>query len=317
MSNVELRRSNLNLLPVLEALLETRSVTESARRLHVSQSAVSHSLARLREMLGDSLLMPSGRSFVLTPRAVELAASLPSALDGLERALAPSTPFEPASTQRTFRIATLDYFELVLIGELLATMRLRAPRAKVVVDRISPGTIPALLAGDIDLALVGETSLPRHPLLERRPLYEEPFAVMMRRGHPAAKRGRVSLHDYLAYPHVVVTVEGRLDGAVDRALERHKVRREVALRVPHFATAPLAVAASDAICTIASRVAHRAQELYPVVVRKPPIALPSPTICAVWSRRAAEDPAASWFRGLFLDPSGPLRVPDVPRARRR
>lgn len=308
MSAIELRRSNLNLLPTLEALLDTRSVTEAARRLHVSQSAVSHSLSRLREMLGDPLLVPSGRSFVLTPRAAELASSLTGALDGLERALTPARAFDPSTTVRTFRIATLDYFELVMIGDLLSYMTTHAPRAQVSIERVSPALMPALIAGDIDLALVGETSIPRHPSLERRPLYEEPFSVMLRKGHPAAKQGRLSLHDYLAYPHVVVTVEGRLDGAVDRALERHKARRTVVLRLPHFATAPLAVAGSDAICTIARRVAVRASELYPIVVKKPPLALPSPTICAVWSKRSEEDAAATWFRHLFLEAPATLRA---------
>ena len=100
-----------------------------------------------------------------------------------------------------------------------------------------------------------------------------------------------------------MTVEGRADGAVDRALEEHGSRREVCLRVPHFATAPLAVLGSDALCTIASSVAERARALHGLLVRTPPIELPAPAIVAVWGKRAEDDAAARWFRSLFVEGS--------------
>ncbi|MBX3271677.1 MAG: LysR family transcriptional regulator [Sandaracinaceae bacterium] len=301
MNDLDARRINLNLLPALEALLETRSVTAAARRTHVSQSAMSHSLARLREVLGDPLLTPSGRDLVLTPRAARLAASLPGALDQLTAALSPGEPFEPATTRRTFRLATLDYFEVAVLEDLMAYLRAHAPYASVWIDRLSPATLPALLAGEVDLALVGEGLLPRLPALSRQELYRDPFAVMMRPEHPAAKKRKLSLATYLASPHVVVTVEGRADGAVDRALEAVGAKREVTLRLPHFATAPLAVLGSDALCTIASSIAERARALYGLATRTPPLELPSPAILAVWARRGADDEGARWFRSLFLE----------------
>lgn len=303
-SALDVRAINLNLLPALEALLSTRNVSAAARRAHVSQSAMSHTLARLRAVLGDPLLVPEGRGLVLTPRAARLATTLPAALDGLGRALAPGEPFDPKTTRRTFRLATLDYFEVVALEGLLAHLRAHAPHASVWIDRLSSATLPALLAGEVDLALVGEASLPRLPALARQALYRDPFAVLLRPGHPAARARTLTLERYLAYPHVVVTVEGRADGAVDRALEAHGARREVCLRVPHFATAPLAVLGSDALCTIASSIAERARALHGLVVRKPPIALPAPALVAVWSKRAEEDAGARWFRSLFVEGSG-------------
>lgn len=300
MTDFDVRRINLNLLPALEALLETRSVSAAARKTHVTQSAMSHSLAKLRAVLGDPLLVPAGRALVLTPRAARLAADLPAAMDRLGETLSPSAPFDPRTTRRTFRIATLDYFEIAIVGDFLAYLRVHAPHASVWIERVSERSIPALLAGEIDVALVGEQSIPRQPALVRAALYQDPFVVLLRPGHPAARRRTLSLASYLAFPHVVVTVEGRADGAVDRALEAHGARREVVLRLPHFATAPLAVLASDALCTIASSIADRARTLYGLVARTPPIALPAPTIVATWSKRVDDDAGGRWFRDLFL-----------------
>lgn len=297
------RRANLNLLPALEALLETRSVTAAARRTRVSQSAMSHSLAKLRDLLDDPLLVPAGRGFVLSPRAAELAETLRPALDQLARTLTPAPPFDPATTRRTFRLATLDYFEVAMVGDFMEYFRKHAPHAEVWIERASAATVGALERGELDVALVGETSLPRSPALARAELFRDPFRVLLRRGHPALPRKgkRVPLAAYLAYPHVVVTVEGRADGAVDRALERTGAHRTVALRVPHFGSAPLAVLGGDALSTIASSVAERARSLYGLEVREPPIALPDAGIVAVWAKRSESDAAATWFRDLFLE----------------
>lgn len=301
MSEIELRRINLNLLPALEALLETRSVTAAARRAHVSQSAMSHALAKLRALVGDPLLVPAGRALVLTPRAARLAESLPLALDHLERALLPTPPFDPKTTRRTFRVATLDYFEFAMLGDFMAYLRSHAPHAEVWIERFSAGSVAALGRAEVDLALVGETSVARSPALARAELFRDPFRVMLRKGHPALRRRALSLESYLAHPHVVVTVEGRADGAVDRALDRLSARRDVALRVPHFGSAPLAVLQSDAICTIASSVAERARALYGLELRDPPVEIAPAGIVALWSKRAASDEGARWFRSLFVD----------------
>jgi DNA-binding transcriptional LysR family regulator len=305
MSELELRNLNLNLLPALEALLETRNVSAAARKSHVSQSAMSHSLAKLRDLLGDPLLVPSGRSFVLTPRAARILAELPSALDVVQRAIEPPRPFSARETKRTFRIATFDYFEFVMLGDLLAHFSAHAPHARLSIERFAPSSMTELLAGEIDVALVGETSISRTQGLSRAELLRDPFTVMLRKNHPALvsrekrKNRALSLDAYVTYPHVVVTLEGRQETAVDRALERSGLRRTVSLRVPHFTTAPLAVLQSDAICTMATSVAMRARDLYGLELRAPPIDLPAPLLVALWSKRVDDDEGGRWFRGLF------------------
>lgn len=315
---IDLAAINLNLLPALAALLRTRSVSAAARETHVTQSAMSHALKKLRGLLDDPLLVPAGRALALSPRAVVLAAALPAALDRVAETLSPAPPFDPRTTRRRFRLATLDYFEVAVLDDVVAYLATHAPSAELWIERISSASFASLLQGEIDLALVGDASLPRSPGLARTELYRDPFVVMMREGHPLARARRLTLEGYLAYPHAVVTVEGRADGAVDRALEqRGAPQRRVLLRIPHFGSAPLAVLASDALCTIASSVGARSAERLPLVLRKPPIELAAPSIVATWPRRLEDDEGARWFRSLFVEGravSAPVRA--LMRARR-
>jgi DNA-binding transcriptional LysR family regulator len=298
MSDIDVRAINLNLLPALEALLAEGSVSGAARRTHVSQSAMSHSLGKLRELFGDPLLVPSGRRLVPTPRALRLATMLPHALDRLAEAVAPPEPFDARTSERRFRIATLDYFELTTLPDVLDHLGKHAPGIRLEIERFSAAHIPALAMGEIDLALVGGSLAIPLAGIRRASLYEDPYAVIARADHPRIGR-RLDLETYLALGHVLVTVEGRREGAVDRALAKLGRQRTVALRVPHFVSAPLAVLRSDYVCTIASSVARRAHELFGVRVMPPPLSLPAAPVVALWPRRHDDDPASSWLRAII------------------
>lgn len=299
MSSFDVRSVNLNLLPALEALLLEGSVGAAARRLHVTQSAMSHSLRKLREALGDPLLVPHGRRLVLTPHAKEVRARLPSALDDLGAAVRPPT-FDPRTSTRTFRIATVDYFEMTTLPALLAYLRVRAPRVRLEIERFAPAHLAALEAGELDVVLTGGTG-PWPEGARHTPLYDDPFVVIVRPDHPAVRR-RLDLATYLRLGHVLVSVEGRRDGVVDRVLAARGLSRQVALRVPHFAAAPLAVRHSDWLCTIARTVAVRARQLFGVRVLASPLPLPPAPVAMLTPRRRARDPASEWLRAFFLRP---------------
>jgi DNA-binding transcriptional LysR family regulator len=307
MSDFDVRHLNLNLLPALEALLVEGSVSGAARRMHVSQSAMSHSLARLREVFGDPLLISTGRRVAPTPLGERLAADLSRALDRLGDAIRLPQPFDPRTARRVFRLATVDYFELTVLPRLLSYLSAHAPLVDLEIERFSPAHVPALVAGEIDLALTGESAGLPTAGLSRRRLHAEGFSVMARREHPTIGR-RLDLETYLSLGHVLVSVVGRRDGVVDRALAKLGRSRRVALRVPNFASAPLAVMASDHVCTIAAPVARRARELFGVRVLAPPLELPSAGIVALWSRRLDDDAASRWFRELFVADRAPLSM---------
>ncbi len=299
---LQLARINLNLLPALAALLRERNVSAAARRVGVSQSAMSHALAKLRGLLDDPLLVVAGRGMAITPRGEQVAAALPAALDQLATALAPPSEFDPATATHRFRLATFDYFELTTLPELLAYLTRTAPGVHLDIERFDRSAAARLVDGDLDLVLGAET-MPMPAGLRRRVLYRDPFAVIARPDHPRLT-GRLTLERYLAVDHLLIAIEGRGLGVVDRVLEQRGLSRRVAVRVPHFASAGLAVRHSDLVCTVASTVAHRAHELFGVRVHDAPLPLPSPSLIAWWPRQHDLDPARRWFRATLLDGAG-------------
>jgi DNA-binding transcriptional LysR family regulator len=240
-----------------------------------------------------------GRGLTPTPRAKEIAAQLPRALDALGLAIAPPEAFDPRTSTRAFRIATLDYFELTALPALLQRLRQQAPGIGLEIERFSPGHLGALAAGELDLALVGEAMKLESGGVKRRVLFEEPFRVIARPDHPEIGR-RLDLATYTRLGHVLVSVEGRREGVVDRALAPLGLSRRVALRVPHFTTAPLAVLSSDWICTVAKTVAERATAVFGVRNMAPPLVLPTPSLIALWPRRLDTDTGSLWFRDLVI-----------------
>lgn len=302
MSTFDVRAFNLNLVSALDALLRHRAVGAAAREVGVSQSAMSHSLAKLREHLGDPLLVPQGRRFELSARAQAIAADLPELLDRLGTTLGGGASFDPRTAELTLRIATVDYFEFTVLPTLMAYLREHAPGVRLSIERLTPDSAALLQSGRLDVIL-GGTVLVRGAGLECTELFQEPFTVIARKDHPTIRR-RLTLDAYLAATHVVVRFEGRGAPVVDRILERAGHQRTVGLYVPHFVTAPLVVSQSDMICTIASGVAQRARSLVGLRMFAPPVELPQASIRMWWPRVHEHDPGRTWFRRLLLTGKG-------------
>ncbi|MBV1860293.1 MAG: LysR family transcriptional regulator [Nannocystaceae bacterium] len=298
MSTFDIRAFNLNLVSALDALLRHRAVGLAAREVGVSQSAMSHSLAKLREQLGDPLLVSQGRRFELSARAQAIAAELPELLDRLGTTLGGGASFDPRTAELTIRIATVDYFEFTALPTLMTYLREHAPGIRLSIERLTPDSAALLQAGRLDLILAG-TTLVRGAGLECAELFQDPFTVIARQGHPAIRR-RLTLKAYLEATHVVVRFEGRGVPVVDRVLERAGHQRSVGLYVPHFVTAPLVVSESDMICTIARTVAQRARSLIGIRMFAPPVELPLASIRMWWPRAHEHDPGRAWFRDLLL-----------------
>ncbi len=309
----DLRAVNLNLLPALDALLRDRHVSAAARRMGVSQSAMSHALSKLRLLLDDKLLVAFGRAMVLTPRGEQIAAVLPRILHALSDVIAQPEPFAPSTSRRAFVLATVDYFELTTLGSVLAFLCKEAPHVQLNIERTDSESLARLKAGQIDL-LVSSTSgsLTGSGLRSRR-LFDEPFAVIARSDHPTIKR-RLSLSAYLKAQHVLVTVERRSEGLVDRVLAERGLSRHIAVRVPHFLSAPIAVQQSDLICTLAASVAERAREVFGVRVLSAPLEIPPVSIHAWWPVQHDGDPARTWFRDAIC--SGRALSPAIRRRMR-
>ncbi len=222
----DLRRIDLNLLVILDALLSEQHVTRAAARLHLSQPAVSHALARLRDLLGDPLLVRAGAGLVPTSRAMELMAPLTEALAQVQSLLAPNA-FDPATTRRTFRLAMSDYGAAIVLPGLIRTLRSEAPGIDLQISHASrEGMLDGILNGDIDIAVGVFPEMPNE--LRSTPLFEEHYACLVDRDSLPAD-ATLDLPAYLARPHVLLEMRGSGTPEIERALTALHERRRVAV----------------------------------------------------------------------------------------
>lgn len=288
---------DLNLLVALRALLTERHVTRAAQQLGLSQSATSHALNRLRELYDDPLLVRQGRSLELTPRAVAILPQLARGLTELEGSLRDQAPFEPRQARDRFRVGCADYFQAVLFGPLLALVQAEAPGIDLQVMSYAR-ELEQLEAGALDVALETKTQLPRH--LSERKLFSDGFTCMLRKGHPALRRKKLTLDDYLALGHVFVAPGGTSGSYVDTELEKRGVARRIVLQVSSFLTAPLVVSETDLISTGPERLLKRMSQHYPIVLVPSPLELPRFDLSLVWHSRREHDPAHVWLRDAIV-----------------
>jgi DNA-binding transcriptional LysR family regulator len=314
MSDLELANFNLNLLLALDGLLGDRSVTAAARRVRVTPSAMSHSLAELRKLLGDPLLVRSGRGMVLTPRAQALVGPLHKLLVDAERILRGGTTFDPSTANRRFVIAAPDFLATMLLPPLLEAAAREAPGISLeIVPSTRRGNAWLLESGDLDLAL-GAIVDPA-PGIRRIDLCTEGFACAARKGHPTID-GKLDLDVYVRTPHLLITLgDDKAPTWIDEALAKLGAKRHVAARVRYFMSAPLIVARSDLLMTGPSMLVRYFAELVPLQVLKPPIELPTYPEEAYWHERFDDDPAHAWLRRLVKRIARGFGLAESPRKR--
>jgi DNA-binding transcriptional LysR family regulator len=288
---------DLNLLAVLDAVLTERSVVRASRRLHVTSSAVSNALARLRSALGDPLVTRSGRGIVPTPRAAALAPALSRALAELEQALYGGA-FDPATTTRQFTLAIADAGQIVRLPQLASLFSKEMPRARLRVVGIDTLLSSGGLGGtevDVAVAALGESGAGIHT--ER--LYRERTRLIARRRHPQIGE-RISKERLASLRHVDVQVApGRGYRDLPAAYARLGIERNVALVVPTFAAAAAIVAQTDFVANVpASLVAVFADRFAIRAVRAPAPDL-TVDVKLAWHERTEHDPALRAFRDLI------------------
>jgi len=290
-SEIHLRTIDLNLLVVLDVLLRERSVTRAAERLHLTRSAVSHALGRLREAFGDELLIRDGRRMRPTVRAEGLAQTLPRVLLQLERALAGPEPFKPEASTRTFRLAAPDFIA-PLVPSLLRNVGRVAPGVRVELAPFSQGAIRELTEGRHD-ALVAPTFI-EHEGLRSEPLSTCSWAVYGRKDHPAFRVW--SAEAWSAYPHLQIrTTDASGKGPIDRRAAEQGIHRVVGAVVPHFTMAPPILAQTDLLLTVPSIALSGSAAAYDLERRAVPFDIPSMGLSLFRSASAGDEPGVRWF----------------------
>ncbi|MFM7444720.1 MAG: LysR family transcriptional regulator [Tabrizicola sp.] len=292
---MDLRRVDLNLLRLVEAVLREGSASRAAVALRMSQPAVSQGLRRAREVFGDPLLARHGNRLIPTPRGAALLPELRAILDQVEGLLSPGR-FDPAQATRDFVIGTSDLGQVLILPRLVARVTRQAPNCRI---KVVPPPRDAAGAEGLDLALMGapETVGP----LRWQVLFHDHFVLMARRDHPVLA-GPLSMETFLRLPQALVSPRSEgFEGPVDATLAKQRLKRRVTVMVPNFMSLLPILLESDLIAAVP----HRFADL-PIVRetcghRALPVEAPGYAMKAVWPIARDADPAGHWLRGLLMD----------------
>jgi DNA-binding transcriptional LysR family regulator len=289
----DISKLDLNLLVTLDTLLAERNVTHAARRLNLSQPAISTRLTRLRDLLGDPLLLPAQRGMIPTERALELQEPLHTALEGVRRVVAENSPFDPSTITATIAIAASDYVQYAILMPLLDVLRRDAPGIKVAWRTIDTSMLDTQMArGDVSLALSTPETAPE--TLRMRKIYREEYVAIARCDHPAIGRS-LDLDSFCALDHVIVSPEGGgFEGPADDALAALGRKRNVALSAPGFLVVPEIVARSNMIALVPSRVAQG--RTGQIRMFEPPMPVTGFDMALIWHDRTTTHPLHRWLR---------------------
>jgi len=304
------RTLDLNLLRVFDATMAEGSLTRAAATLAMTQPAVSHALKRLREHLGEELFERVAHGVRPTPRAEALWPAVRDALAGLRQSLAPGD-FDPTRDEVQFHLAMADSTAALLMAPLVQVIEATAARANLRVLPLTTREPTALLdSGEADLALgffpalitrlvaQGDSAHLRH-----QRLYDTRYVCVMRRDHPLAA-APLTLADFVAAHHLLVSFSGRPYGLVDQALAALGYKRRIVLTVNQFATAGRVVSASELLTVLPESFIGATGVADELAIREIPLALDPVHVEMVWHLRRDADAAHRWLRQQVLQAAG-------------
>ncbi len=294
---------DLNLLVALHTLLETAHVTRAAERLGVSQSAMSHTLRRLREIFGDPLLVRSRGGMVPTRRAEEIRGPLLNGLLNLESLVRQNKDFDPSTSSEKFSIGATEFMQLLFLPQLVDLLSQEAPAVGLhVFTPEARQSFRLLESGDIDFfigSVVVRSMAEQVPGLMQRELGREPMVCAVRNGHPQVS-GHLSLEVYANLPHILISPTGKGPGLVDMQLQRYGYSRHISVRLSSFLMAPWVTANSDYILTAPRRVIESLQDKLALQVLEPPLEIASVPVILYWHERKHMDPTRQWMRQAII-----------------
>lgn len=292
------RGVDLNLLVLFDALVRERHVSRAAERVGLSQPAMSHALNRLRLLFNDPILVRQGAHMIPTPTALRLSPKISEILASSVSLIANEQAFVPAECTRTFRLGMTDYASASFLPRLLAEMRSRAPSVRVMVRHVGrKHGAEAVSDGQVDLAM---GNFLQQDDLKLHPLTLENYLCAISKDHSFVGE-RMTLEEYLSFPHLLVASSGEESGIVDFELSLRGIRREISCIVPHFLVAPMLLEKSDMVLTLMEGVLRRSEELYKLRLVEPPIQIPEYRSYLAWDRGTEGDKALNWLRELIVE----------------
>jgi DNA-binding transcriptional LysR family regulator len=294
---MDLRGLDLNLLVVFHEVFRDCHISGAAKRLKITQSAVSNSLARLRRSTGDDLFVRTTEGMQPTPYAVRLAEPVAAALAQLEQALQPEQAFEPSTSRRRFTIAMTDVGETYFMPKLVQACASVAPHVDIASVRTGMIDLRAdLEVGRVDLAIGAFGDAPA--VLYQRRLFRQLYVNLFRKGHPLG-RGALTLTRLSAARHLVVTSMESPYDRINEALAQAGIATDTRFSVPHFAAVPYIVSTTDLVATVPQKLAERAAAPFQLEYVESPLCLPTLQTNMFWHRRYNQDEGNRWLRGLL------------------
>jgi len=300
----DFRGLDLNLLPVFHALLLERSVTRAAGRLFMGQPAVSGALKRLRAAFADELFVRTSHGMRPTPRALELARAIDPLLLSLQQALRNQSSFEPSTSTRVFRIGLTDALEVALMPQIMLKLSKIAPGVGLISRSTdAPRVIGMLDSSEIEIAL---GVFPERPSWQqRRDLFRWRFVCVFNPQLVKIGGKKLSMAQYLRYPHVITSFSGGLRGFIDEELEKRKLHRRVVFSSPNFATSPFIVQRMPALTTVPTFIAAAWFDALGLEVRPLPFPVPEFQVSLLWTAANEADAGLRWLRSLLADVFSP------------
>lgn len=291
MPTPQLSKIDLNLLVVLDVLLREKSVGRAADQLHLTSSAISHALKRLRTLFDNELLVREGRHMVPTSMGQSLADALPPLLSQMEQILAAPAPFDPSTSKRGFRLVAPDFFSS-LLPNLFLDISNQAPGIRVDMVAFSESAIWDMGRGRYDALIAPRFR--QTDELRGTPIGSWPWTVFGRKGHPAFQDW--SIKSWARYPHLQVGLPAPTShGPIDRVIAELGVTRKVAAAVPHFSMAAPILAQTDLLLSVSSVAMKNASRAYQLETRPLPFEVPRIELMLFLSAVTADQPEIRWF----------------------
>ena len=298
MNEINLRSIDLNLLVALDVLLEECHVSNSAERLNISQSAMSHIFSRLRHTMKDELLIRGQSGYEKTSRAIEIQEPLKDALTQIQNVLSVNS-FDPATYEGSFNIATLGYGEAILIPSFMRLIRKEAPLSKINIIHRPDMSLSQTLSGDVDL-MFSAVFEHTNKICKSQLLFEDTYVCLMDKSHPLA-RGKLSLKSFLAYPHSVIDSGVVATTPIDDALHELGHKRSVAKISSHFMASILALKDTNLLQTVPKKLAKTVLEEHGLIQKELPVQVDTIKFGQLWHGKNDNNPIHKWFRGKIVE----------------
>jgi DNA-binding transcriptional LysR family regulator len=291
MRDAHLKNVDLNLLRTIQPLLEERHISRAAKRSFLSQPAMSRALNRLRHTFGDPLLVRSNGAYERTPRGERVLREIESIMRRLDT-IVHDQEFAPVQSRERFRVALTDHGSTILLPSLLERLRKDAPHSELILSAIGPDTFDEVAAGRIDLSLCAE-GVP--PTLENEIVFNLDFVCLVG-ARQRIKSRRFTLKQYLRLPHVMILTGDGHQAMVDHPLAALGLKRRVALRIPFFIPAVLAIAQTDLVLTVPRTLAKMTKPITSLRMIEPPRELKPFPYFMSWHSRLTNEAAHAWLR---------------------